>query len=188
VERPKDGRDDGYRCGSTGTPYAGNAVAASQTHAGKYSESLKLVTLPGLLSPQLAAKLCDALAAKQLAASIAACELAIAMSGIAHPLVSESLAELRAGRSLSALMIAELVASAEHLDRQYQDHTEARDDNGPDSDGYWRTFAESNAIAAVAIAGSQKSAVDAAQAIFKAWCACGKSGVEVIAAVEAALM
>jgi hypothetical protein len=120
------------------------------------------------LSPNLAGKLQRASAAKQRAASLAACEFAIAHAKIEHPLVDKALKNLRAAGILLPGEKAELDALAAQLDEDYFDLQEAAEEGRASTEDYLAAFAKARAVAALSCAGDENALRAATEAIYEA--------------------
>lgn len=128
------------------------------------------LTLTGLedLSPDLAAKLQRASAAKQRAASLAACEFAVAHARVEHPLIDKALKTLREGGVLLPEDKAELDALAAQLDEDYFALQEAAEEGQASTEDYMRVFAQARAVAALSCAGDEDALQAATDAIYEA--------------------
>ena len=139
------------------------------------------------LSSDLAGKLRRASTAKQRAACLAACELAVAKAKFEHPLVDEALQKLHAGESFPAEMKAKIDALALQLDEEYFKLQEAADVGGGTFADYLRIFVKARAIAALSFAGNEDTAKEASDAIYEAAAAVGDDKRELFALIESIL-
>lgn len=120
------------------------------------------------LSPDLAVKMQRASAAKQRAASLAACEFAISHAKVEHPLVKQALKKVRAAGVLTPKEKAELDALAAQLDEEYFALQEAAEEGQASSEDYMRVFGQARAVAALAFAGGEDAFQAATEAIYEA--------------------
>jgi hypothetical protein len=121
-----------------------------------------------ILSPDVADKLQRASAAKQRAASLAACEFAVAHTRVEHRLVDEALRTLRAAGVLTPNEKAELDALAAQLDEDYFALQEAAEEGQASTEDYLAMFAKARAVAALACAGDENALQAATEAIYEA--------------------
>ena len=121
-----------------------------------------------LLSQELDAKLHSAASAKQRAASLVACQFALAKARIESPVVAAAFAELQAGRSLSSSLKSQLDSLAEELDEQYFDLKDADEVGGVDSQQWQDIFAKARAVIALSNASNEDAYKAAGQSIYEA--------------------
>lgn len=121
-----------------------------------------------LAAPELFAELCDAPASEQRAASIHACRLAVAATGLDHPVVTRALDSLTEGRTSRpdersdlADLADELNALASRFMEQSRGSDEARTQ-------YLARFSRARAAAAVAFALEGEAPRASAEAIYEA--------------------
>jgi hypothetical protein len=112
----------------------------------------------GLLSKDLDDKLQRAPLNRQRAASLAACQFAVAKAKLSDPLVDAALQALQTGRVFQSDFKAELDALAEQLDEEYFTLKEAADEGRGNSKEYMSLFAKARAVAALSCAGDQDAA------------------------------
>lgn len=120
------------------------------------------------LSPDLAAKIQRASAAKQRAASLAACEFAISHAKVEHPLVKRALERVRALGVFTPDEKAELEALAAQLDEEYFTLQEAAEEGRASTEDYMRVFSQARAVAALAFAGGEDASQAVTEAIYEA--------------------
>jgi len=115
-------------------------------------------------APELAVKLRRASSSEQRAATLAACEFAVAHAFVDHDVIHKVLEHLRTSRSLEPETKAEVKTLVERLDNEYFDLRVA-------AEGGWTTgaecicvFAQARAVAALSYAGDE----DAVNAIYEA--------------------
>jgi hypothetical protein len=121
-----------------------------------------------LLSQELDTKLHSAASAKQRAASLVACQFALAKVSIEAPVVASALAELQAGRVFSSGMKAQLASLAEQLDEQYFDLKDAAEAGSADPKQWQDMFAKARAVTALSNAGDEDAYKAAGESIYEA--------------------
>jgi hypothetical protein len=138
------------------------------------------------LSADLAAKLRRASPAKQYAACVAACELAVAKTKIEHPLVDELFRQVRVGHVFTPQEKAAIDALVAQLDEKYFDLQEAAEAGKAPATDYLRAFEKARAVAALSFAGDHTP--DAvAEAIYEAAAAVGDDKSELFSLIESSL-
>ena len=138
------------------------------------------------LSADLTAKLHRASPEKQRAASLAACELAVAKARVEHSLVNEALRLLRGGNLFTHRKKAELDDLVAQLDQEYFSLQEAADAAGTSTDDYLLVFAKARAVAALSFAGCGTRGA-AAESIYEAAAAVGDDKQELFSLIASAL-
>src|SRR5262245_9858055 len=121
-----------------------------------------------LLSQELDTKLYGASSNKQRAASLVACQFAMAKALVDAPVVATALAELQAGRVFPSNVKAQLDALAENLDNQYFELKEAAEAGSADPKGWQAMFAKARAVAALSNAGDEDAYKAAGESIYEA--------------------
>jgi predicted transcriptional regulator len=121
-----------------------------------------------LLSQELDTKLQRATSAKQRAASLVACQFALAKAGVEVPVVATALAELRAGRVFPPNLKAQLDSLAEQLDEQYFDLKDAAEAGTTDPKQWQDMFAKARAVTALSNAGDEDAYKAAGESIYEA--------------------
>jgi hypothetical protein len=139
------------------------------------------------LSSDLAAQLLLATVAKQRAASLAACEFALAKVKFDHPVIDEALRRLRSGNALTAESKAQIESLAAKLDEEYLDLQEAADRGSAAAAAYLRRFAEARAVMALSFVCKEGVPEAAGDAIYEAAAAVGDDKQQLIAIVQSAL-
>jgi hypothetical protein len=140
------------------------------------------------LSQELDTKLRSASPAQQRAASLVACQFALAKARIEAPVVANALAELRAGRAFSPSLKAQLDSLAEKLDEQYFDLKDAAEAGTADPKQWQDMFAKARAVTALSYAGDEDAYKAAAESIYEAaFTILDDNKQELLAMVEAAL-
>jgi hypothetical protein len=139
------------------------------------------------LSPDLAAQLRRATAAKQHAAALAACEFGIGHARVDDPAVAKALRCLRAGDALTPENKIQIGSLAARLDEQYLDLQEAAEAGKANSNDYLRRFAEARAVAALAFLCKEDGAGAAEDAIYEAAAAAADDKEHFLAIVQAVL-
>jgi hypothetical protein len=141
-----------------------------------------------LLSGTLVDKLRLASAPKQGAASLAACEFAIAHAHVEHPLVEMPLHKVRATGLLPPKEKAWIDALTTRLDVEYLDLQEAAEEGKASTEEYLQVFAKARAIVALSFAGNEDPFMGATESIYEAGATirCDDKG-DLFAAVESAL-
>jgi hypothetical protein len=141
-----------------------------------------------LLSPELDTKLHSAASAKQHAASLVACEFALAKARIEAPVVAAALAELRSGRVFPPSLKAQLDSFAEQLDEEYFDLKEAAEAGSADPKQWQDIFAKARAVTALFYAGDEDGYKAAGESIYEAaFTILDDNKQELLALVEATL-
>ena len=103
-------------------------------------------------APELASKLRHAPAPKQRAASLVACQFALARGEVRDPLVLKAVEELEAGLGLTEDKKSQLKALIARLDEKYFDLQQAAEEGTAGSDEYVRVFEQARAVAALSCA------------------------------------
>jgi hypothetical protein len=141
-----------------------------------------------LLSKELDTKLREATSAKQRAASLIACQFALAKAHIEAPIVATALAELQAGRVFAPNLKAQLSSLAEQLDEQYFDLKDAAEAGIADPKQWQDLFVKARAVTALSNAGDADAYKAAAESIYEAaFTILNNNKQELLALVEAAL-
>jgi hypothetical protein len=120
------------------------------------------------LSPDVAGKLQRASVANQRAAALAACEFAIARTGIEHPLVEKALKKVRAAGVLTRKEKAELDTLVAQLDEEYFALQEAAEEGRASTEDYVKVFGQARAVAALSFATGEDAFQAATEAIYEA--------------------
>ena len=141
-----------------------------------------------LLSQDLDKTLHGAASTKQRAASLVACEFAVAKASVEAPVVATALAELQAGRVFPSSVKAQLDALAEKLDEQYFDFKEAAEAGCADPKQWQDLFAKARAVAALSNAGDEDAYIAAGESIYEAaFTVADENRHELLALIEAVL-
>ena len=141
-----------------------------------------------LLSKELDRKLRGVASAKQRAASLVACQFAMAKAHVEAPVVATALAELKAGKVFSPNVKAQLNSLAEQLDEQYFDLKDAAGAGIADPKQWQDMFAKARAVTALSNAGDEEAYKAAGESIYEAaFTILDDNKQELLALVEAAL-
>lgn len=141
-----------------------------------------------LLSKELDTKLRKTTSAKQRAASLVACQFALAKAHIEAPIVATALAELQAGRLFAPSLKAQLSSLAEQLDEQYFDLKDAAEAGIADPKQWQDLFVKARAVTALSSAGDADAYKAAAESIYEAaFTILDDNKQELLALVEAVL-
>jgi hypothetical protein len=120
------------------------------------------------LLPELAEKLRQASAARQRAASTAACEFAISHAKVEHPLVEKALEKVRKADVLSPKEKTDIDALVTQFDEEYFAAQEAAEEGRASPDESVRLFGRARAVAALSFAGNGDAFETATEAIYEA--------------------
>jgi hypothetical protein len=141
-----------------------------------------------LLSQELDKKLHSAPSAKQRAASLVACEFALAKARLEADVADAALAGLRAGRAIPPSLKPQLDSLAEQLDEQYLDLKEAAEAGSTDPKQYQDMFAKARAVTALSNACDEDAYKAAGESIYEAaFTIMDDNKQELLALVESAL-
>ena len=105
---------------------------------------------------------------RQRAASLAACEFAVAHTGLVAPVVEQTLCTLRASRPISAESRHALETLAQQLDENYFDLPEAAEEGNAPEDARKLAFSRARAASALAFAADENALEAASEAIYEA--------------------
>jgi hypothetical protein len=139
------------------------------------------------MSSDLAAQLRLATAAKQCAASLAACEFALAKAKIDNPVVDAALRRLLTGTALTREDKARIESLAGQFDEEYLDLQEAAGEGRAAPADYLRRFAEARAVAALAFVCKGNDPEAVADAIYEAATSAGDDKQQLLAIVQSVL-
>jgi hypothetical protein len=105
---------------------------------------------------------------RQRTACLAACEFAVAKTGVSSSAVEQALQLLRASQPIPAELKQDLDALTQRLDEEYFDLQEATEDGNASEEEWKRAFSQARAVSALAFAAGEDAFDAATEAIYEA--------------------
>lgn len=144
-----------------------NAVPPASEEATEMKNTSTMSRLE-TISKSLATALHHAPANRQRAACLAACEFAIAQTGVGSPAVEQALRMLRSSQPISAELKHALDTLAQRLDEEYFDLQDAAEESDATEDEWKRAFSQARAVSALVFAFGENAFDAASEAVYEA--------------------